>query len=272
MLTGLLLITSLACARGNAVTFDEPPAPQRRAYISIVIDDIGYRHGDGLRALELPGQLTFAVLPHTPHAQSFVALATGLGREILVHLPMESLEGHKLGPGGITTQMDKEQVQGAVRESLSSMPEAVGLSNHMGSRVTPDEQRMQWLMEVLNDQPGVLFLDSRTTEASVAKAVAFSNGVPTLGRDVFLDNMRSEHRIERQFMQLLRRARTHGTALGIGHPYPETIRVLWRLLPTLDEHGVELIPVTQLLARRQARLTATLQASGTTTESAGTTP
>ena len=125
---------------------------------------------------------------------------------------------------------------------------------------------------MLNDKPGVLFLDSRTTEASVAKAVAFSNGVPTLGRDVFLDNMRSEHRIERQFMQLLRRARTHGTALGIGHPYPETIRVLWRLLPTLDEHGVELIPVTQLLARRQARLTATLQASGTTTESAGTTP
>ena len=235
----------------------------RQAFVAIVIDDIGYRREDGLRSLELPGDVTFAVLPFTPHGSSIARLAWQLGKDVLVHLPMESIDGHHLGPGGITSVMQREELQQTVAAAVGSVPYAVGLNNHMGSRLTADRERMRWLMQALVTQPELFFLDSRTSEDSVAADVAAEYGVRHLSRDVFLDNVRDEKLIERQFFQLVRQARAHGSAVAIGHPFPETIAVLSELIPQLQRYGVELVPVTRLraAARRAKTSPPNLQAS-----------
>ena len=134
-----------------------------------------------------------------------------------------------------------------VEAAIDAVPEAVGINNHMGSLLTSDTERMTWLMEIIEAQTDLYFVDSRTSANSVALHQARNSGVPSLSRDIFLDNEADENAIERQFDALIRVAKRKGQAIAIGHPNKETIAVLERRLPELAKLGVELVPVSQLL-------------------------
>jgi len=221
------------------------------ALISIIIDDLGYRLRDGERALALPGPLTFSFLPHTPHAHRLATLAHARGREIMLHLPMEAVNGNAPGPGGLTWEMGRSELIDTVRTNLASIPFVKGVSNHMGSRLTREPERMGWLMQALKPGDDLYFVDSRTTTETVAGRVAAENGIATLTRDVFLDSEASRLSIATQLSRLVAVARRQGTAVGIGHPYPETLQVLEDQLPALQTQGIRLVPVSQLLRDRE---------------------
>jgi polysaccharide deacetylase 2 family uncharacterized protein YibQ len=42
-------------------------------------------------------------------------------------------------------------------------------------------------------------------------------------------------------------ARKRGQAVAIGHPFPETLEVLEKALPGLEEQGFELVTIGELL-------------------------
>jgi polysaccharide deacetylase 2 family uncharacterized protein YibQ len=75
------------------------------------------------------------------------------------------------------------------------------------------------------------------------------NHIPNLQRDIFLDNDRDPSAIRTQFNDLIALAQSKGTALAIGHPYPETLSFLQRRLSDLNKSGVELISVSALIKR-----------------------
>jgi len=108
---------------------------------------------------------------------------------------------------------------------------------------------MAWLMEAVRAHGGLFFIDSRTTQLSVAEQLAREYQVPVLRRDVFLDHHPNESSIRGQFEQLIERAKRQGYAVGIGHPYPETIKVLNELLPQLAARGVMMLPISQQVQR-----------------------
>jgi hypothetical protein len=221
--------------------------------ISIVIDDIGDRYDYGRRALELPGALTYSILPHTPYAAHFANLAHRQGREVMLHLPMQAENGKRLGPGGVTLDMTEQAFRRTVRENLAAVPHVRGINHHMGSLLTRHPGHMDWLMSEMNAQGGLFFIDSVTTVRTVAAAVALDHGLPTTRRDVFLDADTDTASIRRQFARLLALARQQGSALAIGHPYPGTLQVLAEVLPQLELLGVRLVPASQLISARQER-------------------
>lgn len=45
-------------------------------------------------------------------------------------------------------------------------------------------------------------------------------------------------------------ARKQGSAVVIGHPYPETLTLLEQALPGLNARGVEMISIRQMIAHR----------------------
>jgi polysaccharide deacetylase 2 family uncharacterized protein YibQ len=49
--------------------------------------------------------------------------------------------------------------------------------------------------------------------------------------------------------KLIEAARVHGTAVGIGHPHPETIAVLRELREELLASGVTLVPLSALVCK-----------------------
>jgi polysaccharide deacetylase 2 family uncharacterized protein YibQ len=215
--------------------------------VVIIIDDIGHQRSSGLRAANLPGKLTLAILPHTPNGPELANLAAAAGKEVILHAPMSNLHKHPLGPGGLSADMREQAFMETLQNSIRSTPHIRGVSNHMGSQLTSMRQPMEWVMQELARQQ-LYFVDSRTIGSTVAASVAREYGVPTLSRQVFLDNEINRPAIARKFELLLETANSRGIAVAIGHPHSQTLDYLAQVLPTLEERGFRMELVSEALA------------------------
>jgi len=216
--------------------------------VAIIIDDLGYQLDAGQRALALPGRVSYAVLPHTPSGTDLARRAAALGRDVLLHLPLQPAgSGEETDPGAITLDMSRRQFRVVFDHDLATVPQAIGINSHRGSLLTRHPGHMGWLMQELGDR-GLLFVDSYTTHHSVALRIARENGIPAAKRDVFLDADRSPAAIAAEYLRLQRLAREQGAAIGIAHPYPETLRFLEDVLPSIEADGIRLVGIAELLA------------------------
>ena len=198
----------------------------------IIIDDVGNNGPLGDRTVALPGPVTLAFLPHTPHAKRLANKAAENNKGIMLHAPMANATGAALGPGALTQDMTPAELQETLSESLDSIPHVQGVNNHMGSVLTADQTAMSSIMKVVQ-QRGLYFIDSLTNPLSVAESEAQQAGIPTDRRDVFLDNDRSLDGLFQQFQRAMDIAERKGSAILIGHPYPETLDFLEVVLPEL---------------------------------------
>jgi polysaccharide deacetylase 2 family uncharacterized protein YibQ len=107
-------------------------------------------------------------------------------------------------------------------------------------------------------EKGFFFIDSRTTGQSKVTEVARRFGVPTMNRDVFLDNVAEVSAIVREIKRLQSKARSQGMAIGICHPYPETLEALRRELPEMRDRGITVVPVSVLL-QKQASISGVIE-------------
>lgn len=219
---------------------------------AIIMDDMGYNRALGQRAANLPGALTYAVLPHTPHAKQLAEKIHRDGKEVILHAPMDNLKGHNLGPGALTDGMSKRELLNQLDWAIASVPHCRGINNHMGSLLTRQSEPMSWIMDELK-QRRLFFVDSKTTGKSIAWKVARDRSVPFAKRDVFLDHERDPDAIARAFDRLIRIAKEHGKAIAIGHPYPETLDFLEANLHRLLAEGIELSPASTLAQRNWSR-------------------
>ncbi|MCE2573522.1 divergent polysaccharide deacetylase family protein [Motilimonas eburnea] len=215
------------------------------ANIAIVLDDIGNSTLD-YQALKLPRQVAFSLLPFTPEALAIGQQAWAQERDLLLHIPMEAVGKNKyLGPGALRADMNETELKAQLTRAIISLPFVQGINNHMGSKLTTMADPMRWTIEIVRNNE-LFFLDSRTSKHTLAEQTAQVLGVPVLRRHVFLDNLRSQAAIERQFNHALTLARAGRDVIIIGHPYPETLSFLQhRLNQPLG--AVNLVNISQLM-------------------------
>lgn len=240
----LCLLTCSLLARADALR------------VAIVLDDMGNDVGAARQALTLPSGVALAILPDRPASTLISELAHAQGREVLLHQPMQSIHGKALGNGGLTLlDSTPAALQEILQNNLRSVPHAVGINNHMGSMLTRSTPTMQLLMRTLKQMGTLYFLDSRTDPRTVAQSAAQEVGLPNTRRDVFLDNQRDPVYIRAQLNRLLKLARERGSALAIGHPYPETLAVLQQELPKWRHLGIDIIPPSQVISWQRSPTT-----------------
>jgi polysaccharide deacetylase 2 family uncharacterized protein YibQ len=245
---GLLLLVA---------TFSQPvfAGDIQQPVIAIIIDDMGTRRSVGKQFIELPGPVAYSFLPHAHYTQSLSNRAHSRDKEILLHLPMESVDHQPLDKGGMLLTMTELQFSEVFRQNLALVPNAQGVNNHMGSLLTRHPGHMEWLMKEIQREGNLYFVDSRTTKATVAHKVAQEWGIPSSKRNVFLDNVSNPQAVRQQFKALLKAAKRYGTALAIGHPYLSTLKVLQEQLPILEQQGVKLVSVSELIQLQQESTT-----------------
>jgi polysaccharide deacetylase 2 family uncharacterized protein YibQ len=217
----------------------------------IIIDDLGNNLASGRRAVNLPGAITYAILPHTPQAIELATYANhvDVNKEVIIHMPMEAV-GHKhMGPGGLNMHQDHQDFIHTLQAAIQALPQAKGLSNHMGSQLTSQPDRMHWLMSELSKTP-FYFIDSKTTDNSAAMHAADEQNIPFLVRDIFLDHDPDPIAIDKAFKKALALAIKSGSAVLIAHPYPSTLDYLEHALPRLNEAGVVLVNASQAIAQK----------------------
>ena len=216
--------------------------------IGIIIDDLGNNLRYGRELIQMPYQLTYSFLPHRPFTPRLAKLAASAGKEVMVHLPMQSSHHAELGHSALTLELTQQQFQQIVRLSIDAVPHAKGVNNHMGSLLTRHPGHMRWLMEELAlQETGLYFVDSKTTAMTVAAQIAKEHFVPSITRDVFIDTDPDEEHIWSQLRRLTRVAEKKGYAVAIAHPYPTTIKILAEYLPLLSKQGIEVVPITQII-------------------------
>lgn len=220
-------------------------------FASIIIDDLGNNIQYGNAIVSLPAALTIAVLPGAPFTRDIARLATKHHKEVMLHLPMQSVEHHMVSPGMLDLHMTKNEFIKQLRLDLSAVPYIRGVNNHMGSLLTRHPGHMDWLMNELSRHGGLYFIDSKTTNKSIADKIATEHKVPNLSRDFFLDPDDNPGTLARQFKRFIKKVNRRGYALAIAHPYPATIKFLQAHLDELEQHGIKLIPVSQLISLSQ---------------------
>ncbi|MGZ6176246.1 MAG: divergent polysaccharide deacetylase family protein [Candidatus Binataceae bacterium] len=220
--------------------------------LAIVIDDMGVDRTHALEVIAIPGPLTLSLMTYAADLPGLAARAHAAGHEILAHLPMEPRDTKEYpGPGALLTKMDEATIRSTLAHDLDSWNGYVGVNNHMGSRFTADRARMAVVMSELKAR-GLMWLDSITIGASTGPATAEAAGVPFIARDVFLDNEESVSAVIAQLDRAKAVAKSHGTAVAIGHPHETTIAALKQWLPGLSASGVALVPATEILRRARS--------------------
>ena len=206
--------------------------------IVLVIDDFGYRNdniSDGFLNLSIP--LTCAIIPGHTASKKFAEKAVSYGKEVIIHMPMES-ENYSPGEDEykLLTSMTSELLENKLIQAFESLPEAIGMNNHQGSKATSDSKTMTVLASVLKDR-GKYFIDSRTSSLTIGEKTMVSFGVPTARRNIFLDNNNDLDKIEEQMNKLANSAKKNGFAVGLGHARKNTLSVLEKVVPDLLDKG-----------------------------------
>lgn len=224
---------------------------QTKAYVAIIIDDFGY-DGDGtdeMLALDIP--FTAAVMPFLEASVVDAEKAHNANKDVIIHMSMDSYTGKKawLGPRAITTDLSDETILQMFDEALGELKWAVGMNNHMGSKITEDNRIMKDLLTVLS-QKDLVFVDSMTTSNSVSNKIAQEVGATVFQRDVFLDSTQDQSKIEQNLLELGDKAIKKGYAVGIGHVGPEggkvTAAAIKKIAPELEKKGIEFVRISQL--------------------------
>jgi polysaccharide deacetylase 2 family uncharacterized protein YibQ len=200
-----------------------------------------------LRLIGLGPELTLSILPGSPFAQEILKTARLMGSEVMVHLPMEPEEYPDVdpGPGALLTSMTPVELTRRVNAFIDAVPGAKGVNNHMGSRMTAQWAQMYQILSVLKRR-SLFFIDSQTSGAAVCRGPARLLQLPFARRDIFLDHDQSKDSVRRQIHLLVRMARLHGEAVGIGHPYPSTVEVLTEMMDWLRQ-SVQLLPASRIV-------------------------
>lgn len=252
-ISSLLLMFSLAHASESPAISNLNNSSISQPAISIIIDDMGNLLKTGYRAVNLPGAITYSFLPHAPYVKKLSRHAYKQNKEVMLHLPMESESGKKLGIGGLTENMTEKIFFQILKSNIDSIPYVSGFNNHMGSLLTKNELWMTRLMRQIASEKRLFFVDSKTTSDSVALKIARAEGLQSTQRDIFIDHEGSKEFIQKQLGKLIKKARQSGTALAIGHPKKITLSILEEWLPKLESKGIKLVPVSKLIQLKQQR-------------------
>jgi hypothetical protein len=222
------------------------PEKPEKGVMAVIIDDAGYSLEDLQPFLDFPAPIAIAVLPNLPLSAETARRVKSAGKTLLLHLPMEPLNGEDPGPGALRTEQPDAEIERLLAAAFSTVPGAEGLNNHMGSKATADERIMNVVFAVLAGE-GKYFVDSRTTPGTVAARVADRYSVPFLQRDVFIDNERDRVDIAARIIEGAADARRRGMAILIGHVHtPQILDILKENMTAFQETGVRLADLSEM--------------------------
>ena len=216
-----------------------------RPMIALVMDDLGLHPGQLEPLWDLGEPVTYAVLPHSKYAEEYHRRLSARFASILVHMPMEPMNAcHMTMPGFLKVDQTPEERRTLIDAALSALPSAIGLNNHMGSRLTTD----RWIMAEVVDAipPGMGILDSRTSEHSALREAAAAAGRSSGARAIFLDNIQDREMVLKQLVLAFHHAKAYGHAIIIAHPHVESFMALRDFMHSYGRF-VHLVTVEQVL-------------------------
>lgn len=225
-----------------------------RPRIAVVLGNLGLSDAATEAAIQqLPGAITLAFSPYAGvEVIKWIDLARAAGHEVMLDLPMEpsSYPLDDPGPHTLLTSLTPSQNLERLAWILSRFTGYVGVTDYMGSRFTTSTQSLRPILAELAAR-GLLFVDSRSADRSMALEIAAQVGLPRAGNDRFIDEMAARHAIDQRLKDVEALARRNGEALAMGLSYPVTIERVAVWAAGLEARGFVLAPVSAIVTTEQ---------------------
>lgn len=227
-----------------------------RPRIAVVVFGLGLSRKATEGAIErLPGSVTLSFTPYAKNLDDWIARARGDGHEVMIDLPMEPLSFPRDDPGphALLTVLDMSENLARLDWVLSRTSEFVGVATTLGSRFTASQHHVQPILQTLKRR-GLMFLDNRATDSSMAWRLAEEMDMPWAANDRMLDDdPLSRGAVDARLVQLERISLEQGMAVAMSRPYPIIIDNLAEWARRLPERGYVLAPITALANRQEPR-------------------
>ena len=193
-------------------------------------------------------------MPGMPSTQIECKKLTDAGKDVILHMPMEPHIGKKswLGSISIMNSDTKEKALSTFNEGLSQITNCIGFNNHMGSKVTENEEIMTAILKEAKDK-NLAVIDSLTGNKSVVGKISKDLGINYLKRDVFLDSTQDVSKITSNLKKAAKIAKEKGIAVAIGHVGAEgglsTYKAILATYKELEADGIKFIGVSDVFKK-----------------------
>ena len=196
--------------------------------VALIFDDLGESLADlkELYSLDIP--LTISVIPGLRFSRNIAHIGARCGFSVFIHLPLEPKKRDftKNTPYRfIGSQLSIRDNQTLLRKYLNSIRIAIGVNNHMGSLATEDPELMNLIVKEVKSK-GLIFVDSRTSQKSVAYEIANAQSMACAYNQGFLDSVSGQQAMKENFDSLIESARLKGQIIVIAHPRKSTLEFL----------------------------------------------
>lgn len=221
-----------------------------KTQLAIVVDDFGISNNKLLDDFcNLNSNVTFAILPDQKFSKIVMNKAAETDHETMIHIPMEpvSYPRNNPGPNAIYVHLSAKEIKHRMENYIKQLPLCAGANNHMGSFATTDEFVMRNVLQVLKEHD-LYFVDSRTSNSSIAHDVAKKMMIPTCVNQLFLDTPRiTEKTLAYKIKRLRSLAEDQDRILVITHcATQERYKLLKEFIDEVEKLDFELVPVSEL--------------------------
>lgn len=219
--------------------------------VAIVVSGLGLNESSTISAIgDLPPAVTLGFAPYGKTLRSTVPAARSAGHEVLLEVPLEPFDYPQSDPGPqtlLTNQPPKANLD-RLYWLMARFGGYFGVMNYMGARFTSSAADFEPIMEELGMR-GLGYFDDGSSNRSLAPQMADANHVPYARASVDIDNVPSRTRILAALSSLEEEARKNGSAIGVASALPVTISAIAEWSRSLEEKGIELVPVSALMSK-----------------------
>lgn len=233
-----------------------PPAPAAgdEPLISVIVSNGGISSALTENAIDtLPPAVAIAFSPYAPRIREWVARAQKRQHESLMLLPMEPSAYPKDDPGAkaLLTRLSEKENEEFLDWSMERSPNIIGMMNFMGDRFLSDEQRLIPVFARLRSK-NLLFIENPAFGGTSGAAAAEATNAAYIAADMHIGGAETQMGIRQKFVDLERTLFSKGYAVVVISPYPTTLHILSEWVGSLDNRGIRLVPLSEIMkiARR----------------------
>jgi polysaccharide deacetylase 2 family uncharacterized protein YibQ len=219
--------------------------------VAIMVGGLGVSAAATSEALaKLPPAVTLAFPPYGHDLERLVARARGVGREIVLQVPMEPFDypDNDAGPQTLLTSLSPEQNLDRLHWAMSRFQGYVGIANYMGARFTAAEQALGPVMRDAGKR-GLIYVDDGTSARSLTSQIAGASNMPFAKANIVLDAVPTPIEIDNALGRLEAMARERGVAIGVATALPASIDRIAQWAKAAAGRGIVLVPVSAVASK-----------------------
>ena len=174
-------------------------------------------------------------------------------KEDVIELPPEinfgvlsSQKDNKFSSHGLMLNIDSDQnyTEESLNDMITNIQENQGIYSSNENDFVNLADQAELLLSKLKDK-NIIYLCGKTDKNAIVYQLAAKMSFPILANDVILDEVISPEAINNKLLELEKIAQRNGFAIAMGSPYPLTIELLKRWIPSLEEKGIKIVPINE---------------------------